>query len=192
MNDINELLKLNLEIEGLLRILDSRDSDAAADRLGACFCEFSQKMNDFLLDMSATTDSNAPAALTPAPAPVADIAAAETPVEIETVEIEEPAPAEVEEERDEPAPALPEPAKPHAPATDHASLLKSFTLNDRFRFRRELFAGNDDDFNETLQLIADMDSYSEAEDYLLNDMMWNREDPAVVDFLEILANNMPR
>ena len=153
MNDITELLKLNLEIEGLLRILDSRDSDAATERLGTCFCEFSQKMNDFLLDLSATRDNNEPAEEIAEPESVAEITSS---------------------------------------ILNNASLLKSFTLNDRFRFRRELFAGNDDDFNETLQLIADMESYTEAEDYLLNDMMWDRDNPAVADFLEILANSMPR
>lgn len=177
MNDITELLKLNLEIEGLLRILDSRDSDAATERLGTCFCEFSQKMNDFLLDLSATRDNNEPAEEIAEPESVAEITEKE-PVIPATLKTEYA--------------ARPEQTKNEAPVLNNASLLKSFTLNDRFRFRRELFAGNDDDFNETLQLIADMESYTEAEDYLLNDMMWDRENPAVADFLEILANSMPR
>lgn len=177
MNDITELLKLNLEIEGLLRILDSRDSDAASERLGTCFCEFSQKMNDFLLDLSATKDNNESAEETAEHEPIAEISVQE-PVIM----------AEAKTEHT----AQPEQKKNDAPVLNNVSLLKSFTLNDRFRFRRELFAGNDDDFNETLQLIADMESYTEAEDYLLCDLMWDRENPAVADFLEILANNMPR
>ena len=74
----------------------------------------------------------------------------------------------------------------------NTKLLKAFTLNDRFRFRRELFDGDDADFTETLKLLADMDSYAEACDYLYNDMMWDKTDPNVADFMAIVAANMPQ
>lgn len=69
---------------------------------------------------------------------------------------------------------------------------KAFSLNDRFRFRRELFGGDDADFTETLKLLADMDSYADACDYLYNDMMWDSSDPNVADFMAIVAANMPQ
>ena len=61
-----------------------------------------------------------------------------------------------------------------------------------FRSRRELFEGDDADFTETLKLLADMDSYAEACDYLYNDMMWDKTDPNVADFMAIVAANMPQ
>lgn len=60
------------------------------------------------------------------------------------------------------------------------------------RFRDSIFHGNADDFDDTIGILSDMSSYGEAEDYLLNDMMWNRDDADVSEFLGILSANMPR
>lgn len=61
-----------------------------------------------------------------------------------------------------------------------------FTINDRFRFRRELFENSDVDFNNTLALMASMDSYDEAEDYFLNEEGFEKSNPVVTDFLEVI------
>lgn len=63
-----------------------------------------------------------------------------------------------------------------------------FSINDRYRFRRELFNGSDVDFNTTLSLVASMDDYEEAEDYFLDELQWDEKSPDVIDFLEILKN----
>lgn len=63
-----------------------------------------------------------------------------------------------------------------------------FSINDRYRFKRELFHGSDVDFNTTLSLVASMDGYDEAEDYFLNDLQWDEKSPDVIDFLEMLKN----
>ncbi len=63
-----------------------------------------------------------------------------------------------------------------------------FSINDRYRFRRELFNGSDVDFNTTLSLVASMDDYEEAADYFLDELQWDEKSPDVVDFLEILKN----
>lgn len=63
-----------------------------------------------------------------------------------------------------------------------------FSINDRYRFKRELFHGSDTDFNTTLSLVASMEGYDEAEDYFLNDLQWDEKSPDVIDFLEILKN----
>ena len=63
-----------------------------------------------------------------------------------------------------------------------------FSINDRYRFRRELFNGSDVDFNTTLSLVASMDDYEEAEDYFLDELQWDDKSPDVIDFLEILKN----
>ncbi len=63
-----------------------------------------------------------------------------------------------------------------------------FSINDRYRFRRELFNGSDVDFNTTLSLVASMDDYEEAQDYFLDELQWDEKSPDVIDFLEILKN----
>lgn len=63
-----------------------------------------------------------------------------------------------------------------------------FTINDRYRFKRDLFNSSDADFNTSLALVASMDSYEEAEDYFLGDLQWQPQREEVIDFLEILKN----
>ncbi len=147
MKETEHLLELNLEIEGMLRILDAHPSDEARRRLESAYTGFAQAMERFLASVDA---------------PAADSAS----------------PATAYIELDEPTTRIP--------------LSEAINDDDRIRFRRELFNGNDDDFDDTVALLSDMSSYSEAEDYLLNDMMWNRSKPAVIDFLDILSHNMPR
>ena len=62
----------------------------------------------------------------------------------------------------------------------------AFCLNDRFRFRRELFGNSDARFAEAMNAVAMMDSYAEAEEYFLGDLAWDPENPEVVDFLDII------
>lgn len=69
------------------------------------------------------------------------------------------------------------------------NLKKAFTLNDRFRFRRELFGNKDVEFNDTLNLVEAMHSYEEAEDYFYNDLQWDSESPEVIDFMKIIAKH---
>ena len=62
----------------------------------------------------------------------------------------------------------------------------AFCINDRFRFRRELFHNSDAEFSAAMDLVATMDSYEEAEEYFLSDLGWNGEDEAVIDFMAII------
>lgn len=61
-----------------------------------------------------------------------------------------------------------------------------FSINDRYRFKRELFGNSDADFNTTLALVASMDGYEEAEDFFLGEMNWDQKREEVVEFLEII------
>lgn len=171
-------------------------------------------------DAPAETDAAAPAPVCCEPQPAAPVAAsAETAdekaiaasaivEETEDAAGDEPAPAA----EPEPAPAPAAVEETPAPATVNDTLVtetpltlderlareraadisKAFTLNDRFRFRRELFNGNDSDLSDTLMILAGMESYDEAADYLLGDMMWDKNNASVADFMAILAQHMPR
>ncbi|MCH5216039.1 MAG: hypothetical protein J1F10_03785 [Muribaculaceae bacterium] len=69
------------------------------------------------------------------------------------------------------------------------NLKKAFTLNDRFRFRRELFGNHDVEFNDTLNLVEAMHSFDEAEDYFYNDLQWDKTSPEVGDFMKIIEKH---
>ncbi len=61
-----------------------------------------------------------------------------------------------------------------------------FSINDRYRFKRELFNNSDADFNTTLALVASMEGYDEAEGYFIDELGWNEQSAEVTDFLDIL------
>lgn len=61
-----------------------------------------------------------------------------------------------------------------------------FSVNDRIRFKKELFDNSDVDFNNTLALVASMDSYDEAEDYFVNDQGWKLTADIEKEFLQNL------
>lgn len=69
----------------------------------------------------------------------------------------------------------------------HARGRLVFSINDRYRFKRELFDGSDADFNTTLALIASMDSFIEAEEYFTGELMWDPARPEVKDFFKTIA-----
>lgn len=118
------------------------------------------------------------------PEPVAEQPVAEPVVEPEPV-------AEVESELE------PEPDPDDQPLTlDEAlqrdmtkDLRQAFSLNDRYRYRRELFGNSDSVMNETLNLIEAMHSFDEAEDYFYNDLQWEHDSPEVADFMVIIKNH---
>lgn len=68
-------------------------------------------------------------------------------------------------------------------------LHKAFSLNDRFRYRRELFANNDVEMNDTLNLVESMQSFEEAEDFFYGDLEWDKESPEVIDFMNVIKNH---
>lgn len=69
-------------------------------------------------------------------------------------------------------------------------LTKVFTLNDKFRFRRELFGNSNAEFTRALDLISVMHHPEEAEDYFYTDLGWNPENDDVKDFMRIIRSYM--
>lgn len=60
----------------------------------------------------------------------------------------------------------------------------SFTLNDRFLYRNELFDGDDTALNEALDVIASMSTQQEVLEYLTEDLCLDADNPTVRSFLE--------
>ena len=218
MTDINNLIHLNLELEGLLRVLAERNSIHAKSLLAQKYREYAAQLEAFLAEPSEEaarqleeTASNLAAEATHTEVKDQEAESAEVIDETDaaTAAIErgvEEAPAqaaaelqEIEEPEQQPEPAVEQApvrtADPIAVAAAQAApiahvpnqkILKAFTLNDKFRFRRELFGGDDRAFEDTLAILADMPSYDDACDFIYNDMMLDEKNPDVADFMAVL------
>ena len=133
--------------------------------------------------------------------PVVIAAAAETAAAEEEEEEEAAAEEEEEEEegkKEEPAiveePVVETVVKEEEPKSAvlgeslklSAGLRHAISLNDSFRFSRELFGGNTDLMNRVIEQISVMSSYKTAVAFLSSKVELNEEKEAVNDFLELL------
>lgn len=171
--DFNNLLNLALEVEGLVMLRQQRGADAPAQLLDLIRSKVEQMAAAVAADSESVAESAAFEEMADAqPAPEASTVTENPEEEVETFITE----------------AEENPQQPDAPA--HAAVgevERLFTLNDKFRFRRELFGNSNEDFTETLDVLRAMDSIDEAEDYLYNDLAWNPENPDVKDFIALIS-----
>ena len=68
-------------------------------------------------------------------------------------------------------------------------LKSAFSLNDTFRFRRELFGNSAAEMTDAIHMVEAMHSFDEAEDYFYGDLGWDRESDDVKDFMAIIKNH---
>lgn len=131
--------------------------------------------------------------VTEAEEPAEEEPVAETPVEEEPVEVmvEESVTEEAVEVMEEPAKEREEVVRVEDKVARLATrdIHKAFNLNDMFRFRRALFGNSTAQYNEALDLIAQMDSYDETADYFIGQYGWNPEDDSVKSFLTIVKKH---
>ena len=135
----------------------------------------------------------------PAPVPVvepAPVLVAEPSPEL--VVAPEPAPQPVPEVKVEPVVEVkvekPAPQPATRPMPQQTSLFgagvedirQAISLGDRFLFQRELFAGNGELMQKTLDEINSLGSFSEAMDYVLDNFEWDKESTAVQLFENVL------
>ena len=161
-------------------------------------------------DEPVEAESSATVAAEPEPvvAPEPSVVQPEPATEPTPVSEPEPTPVDEPEPVEAPTPA-PEEVEPEAEAEEfepdpddqpltldealHRDMTKdlrqAFSLNDRYRYRRELFGNSDSVMNETLNLIEAMHSFDEAEDYFYNDLQWEHDSPEVADFMVIIKNH---
>ena len=69
------------------------------------------------------------------------------------------------------------------PAMD---LRRSISLNDSFRFSRELFKGDNEQMNRVIEQISEMNSLETAVAFLVSKVDVDKENEAMADFMEIL------
>lgn len=63
---------------------------------------------------------------------------------------------------------------------------QAISIGDRFRFQRELFGGNGEDMNKTLNYINQLASLEEVMSFLHNKYKWVEDDNDVMDFMQIV------
>ena len=113
-------------------------------------------------------------------AAAAETAAAEEGKKEESAIVEEPVVETVVKEEEPKSAVLGESLKLSA------GLRHAISLNDSFRFSRELFGGNTDLMNRVIEQISVMSSYKTAVAFLSSKVELNEEKEAVNDFLELL------
>ena len=92
----------------------------------------------------------------------------------------------------EPAPVVEKPAPRPAPTQTSLfgsaveDIRQAISLGDRFLFQRELFAGNGELMQKTLDELNALGSLNEAMDYILNNFEWDKESTAVQLFENVL------
>ena len=126
--------------------------------------------------------------------PVVIAAAAETAAEEEEEEEEEAEEGKKEEPAIVEEPVVETVVKEEEPKSAvlgeslklSAGLRHAISLNDSFRFSRELFGGNTDLMNRVIEQISVMSSYKTAVAFLSSKVELNEEKEAVNDFLELL------
>lgn len=215
--DIPQLINLNIEIEGALRVYAERGSEEALALARSKAAELYTLLTEFEPEQEAAAEvsEEAPAAQYAAEPQTVAEEAAEAIVLNETpaVSLDEPADEPVDEPLDEPADepedeladeptpqaetvmpaqhfAEPEPSESEAPTTPlrRIPIRNYLTINDKYLFRREVFDGNGQEFEDTLNLFEAMHSYAEAEEYIYEDLMLDRDNVDVKAFMEIVHN----
>lgn len=63
---------------------------------------------------------------------------------------------------------------------------QAINIGDRFRFQRELFRGNGEDMNKTLNYINQLATFEEVHSFLQSKYGWDPKDVTVEDFYQIV------
>lgn len=178
INDtLSRLIRLNVELEGALRVAEARPGVEAMDVARDKFAEMSALFA--LLEAPSVKDLDDPLtgvkedeALNGEKQPDPEPTTSEIPLGGNPVETDADARGVADAAADK---------------AQRGDIRKMLTLNDKFLFRRELFNGSDTELNDTLDLIASMDSLHEAEEYLYDDLQLDPENENVRDFMNILT-----
>ena len=216
--NIEELITLNYELEGLLYLALHRGDDTP-EKVWEMILE---KIDSLKAGIDIRESEAAPVAEETGEEPAVMteiIVEKEEPVifeqetpeeetgEEELVALEETVPAEEVTLASEPATSVEQAAPAEEPVTEAApvaelrldeklarqnsrDLRKAFSLNDRFRFRRELFGNSDERMNEALHAVESMATIDEAHDYFYNFLGLDKTSTDVADFIAVIEHHI--
>ncbi|MBR3872013.1 MAG: hypothetical protein IKJ22_04720 [Paludibacteraceae bacterium] len=75
---------------------------------------------------------------------------------------------------------------PNCKTQEFRNLMSIIGLNDRFRFRHDLFSDDNDLFRETIEILNTLEDFEKAVDFLEEKFNWDPEDATVVYFYDII------
>lgn len=184
------LIELGLIMEGCLRTMSTRESEDVRIMFADCLAEYNNLATQLMYQEEPSYEPQPELEVAPEPEPIPE----QVP---ESSSEPEPAPEfepEVENET-----MSEDTQKQDADADlrldevlsrrEARQLRKAFTLNDKFRFRRELFNGDDEAFGRTLDMLQAMNGMDEATRYMYDDLGWDPENEHVADFVMIVKNH---
>lgn len=67
-----------------------------------------------------------------------------------------------------------------------SDLRKAFSLNDRFRYRKELFDGDEARMNAAIDELNRLSSHAEVLEYIHRTLESKKDNPALADFIKLL------
>ena len=148
-----------------------------------------------ILTEEPVVEESEPVVEEPASAPVVElepiVEPVVVPVEPTLQPVVEVAPV-VETKVVEPAPVVEKPAPRPAPTQTSLfgsaveDIRQAISLGDRFLFQRELFAGNGELMQKTLDELNGLGSLNEAMEYVVKNFEWDKESTAVQLFENVL------
>lgn len=201
-NDYSTLLDKCLEIEGLISLLVQR-GDRVPVRLYSLLNDKTESLLNGVKSLNASEDIDAddeiaestiyeekqladePEILPPALPEDAEESIAGPDSEYESDDDDEVAGIHAEESSSDEQSAETEVAE-----TNPKPVKFKFSINDKFRFRRELFNFSDEEMDDALSIAGQMSSVDEIEDYFYNDLCWDPENEDVVDFMKIITGHL--
>lgn len=202
--DYQALIERTIALEGLLRVAQSR-TDLPAELISMLASESAEIAQALAVNGFNEEEVTETVIETPVEEPVEEPAEAPAPAEVP-----EPAVEEVAEDYDDDfetremaleteagmTTQVDEDFLPAHPRLEDkiasqvaGDLSHLFSLNDKFRFRRQLFGDSQEQMEETLRILGDMNTPEEAFEYLADDLCLDPDDPDVRDFLSIIAKH---
>lgn len=191
----NEAMKACLEIEGLLTLLESREYKVPEEIIEVLNLKLSELQSQIsTIQLISTSDVVIDAKETVVDSEVVESTLYEESEDADTSTTEVPqhtSPKEVDNQKCNECGnhTTAEDISKSEPILNDVLQPSDFSLNDMYRFRKELFNNSDEYFTETLSTLRIMTSVDEIKDYLFNDLCWDKSNPTVLDFLTIVTAN---
>lgn len=190
--DTDQMLSLALEIEGLILLIQRRGDlvhPGVMEILRGKIASLSELAG---IEPAAPQMPEAPASpsvAAPDPEATAERTMSEAEAQAEAI-AEQESPAEIEAVEQANDEAIADNALFEGeedagiqPAKTIADSKPTFTLNDKFLFRNELFDGDETAFDDALCAIASFSTAREVEEYVTDDLCFDPNDPTVAAFL---------
>lgn len=207
--EIRELLRLNVEMEGLLRVLAERENIPALESLAVKAADFDARIRAFLDAARPEILKEDEAEATELPDSFDAVEEAEgSGTESQLSNCRDARAVRPDDQQTPDAPQTPdgpqtpeEPEEPEMPVTviqghpkacGGADLSRTFSINDRYLYSRELFGGNMQRFQDALAGMSRMPDFAHALEYMTGTLGLDLSMPVAKEFADRVADKLPK